>query len=280
MPSDGTCLGEPPEGFCDVGGCCCFYLTGGFYVYGLFFFATGTLLWLLPSPALNSTLAIFGFFTFARLFRHIFTASATVEWAFFTHRCFFTLRSTFSTFLTRFVTQMRAGTPHPGSSSVSALKELSLPAGAWAWATHIVVTRPLIYQLRRWATNYRVKKGYWICFACSKLYGKTIKHFQQDLIKKILLKTTSTKLLNKYSSKLFLKKQPPGKQSSVTKNNQCLMDNRCFWGLIIYSIQNRSTIFRCVLICRQLTLHPLLGCLSIHPHQFECRQKAKKHKAH
>ena len=55
-----------------------------------------------------------------------------------------------------FVTQMRAGTPHPGSY-VPALTELSPPAGAWTWTTHIVVTRPLIYQLRQWATKYKVK---------------------------------------------------------------------------------------------------------------------------
>ena len=63
----------------------------------------------------------------------------------------------FHTFLTHFVTQIRAGTPHPGSSFVPALTELSLPAGTWTWTTHIVFTRLLIYQLRQWATKYRVK---------------------------------------------------------------------------------------------------------------------------
>ena len=80
-----------------------------------------------------------------------------------------------------FVTQMRAGTPHPGSY-VPALTELSPPAGAWTWTTHIVVTRPLIYQLHREPRSIELKLNYWLCFACSKSYEKTIKiHFEQDL---------------------------------------------------------------------------------------------------
>ena len=47
------------------------------------------------------------------------------EWAFFTHRRFLPYAPS-PTFLARFVTQMRAGTPHPGPSSVSTLTELSL----------------------------------------------------------------------------------------------------------------------------------------------------------
>ena len=66
---------------------------------------------------------------------------------FYPQACF-TLYS-FTTFLTCFVIQMRAGTPHPGYSSVSALTELSLPADACTWTVHIVVTRALIYQLRQ-----------------------------------------------------------------------------------------------------------------------------------
>ena len=68
-------------------------------------------------------------------------------------QAFFTLRS-FPTFWYVFVTQMRAGTPHPGSSSMPALTELSLPADAWTWTTHIVDTRPLIYWFHQWATKY------------------------------------------------------------------------------------------------------------------------------
>ena len=71
-------------------------------------------------------------------------------------RTFFTCRR-FLPYTPSFVTQMQAGTPHPGSPSVPALIELSLPADAWTWTTHIVVTRPLIYQLRQWATKYRVE---------------------------------------------------------------------------------------------------------------------------
>ena len=34
--------------------------------------------------------------------------------------------------LARFVTQMQAGTPYPGSSSVPAITKLSFPADAWS----------------------------------------------------------------------------------------------------------------------------------------------------
>ena len=37
----------------------------------------------------------------------------------------------FLSYTLSFVTQMRAGTPHPRSSSVPALRELSHPADAW-----------------------------------------------------------------------------------------------------------------------------------------------------
>ena len=66
-------------------------------------------------PSLSSTLAIFGYFTFTRLFRHIFTASATLLSVYFLPTGVF-----YSAFLphilARLVTQMRAGTPHRGSS--------------------------------------------------------------------------------------------------------------------------------------------------------------------
>ena len=47
--------------------------------------------------------------------------------------------------LAHFSTQMRAGTPHPGSSFVLAPTKLCLPVDAWSWTTHIVDTRPLVY---------------------------------------------------------------------------------------------------------------------------------------
>ena len=79
-----------------------------------------------PPPSLSSTLATFSCFTFARLFCHNFTS----------HRRFLPY-APWPTFLELFVTQMRAGTPRPGSSSVLDLTEFSLPADSWAWTwTH------------------------------------------------------------------------------------------------------------------------------------------------
>ena len=43
-----------PGGFCDVG-CCCFYFTGYFYVFGLLFFPTDTPPWLLRHMKASSS---------------------------------------------------------------------------------------------------------------------------------------------------------------------------------------------------------------------------------
>ena len=111
------------------------FLTGGFYVSGQLFHPTGTPPWLLR-PVKTSTSSelypgFFGCFTFT----FSFLPRALRFWAgIFYPQTFFTLHS-FPTFLTRFVTQVRAGTPHPGSSSVPAITELSLPAEAWSSST-------------------------------------------------------------------------------------------------------------------------------------------------
>ena len=74
------CLREPPGVFVLL--IVVVFLTGGFYVSGLLFLATGTPSWLLRSVKASTSSelypATFGCCTFARLFRHSFTASATV----------------------------------------------------------------------------------------------------------------------------------------------------------------------------------------------------------
>ena len=106
-------------------------------------------LWVLPL-LLSVTLL------FARVFRHSFIASATVlSLTLFIHRPFYLA---FFPYMALFVTQMGAGSPHPGSTSVPALTKLSFPADAWSWTTHIVDSTPLVYQLRLWATKYEVPK--------------------------------------------------------------------------------------------------------------------------
>ena len=143
---------QPPGGFCDVG-CCCYFFwpRGGFYVSGLLFHAIGTPTRLLrPPPALSSTLATFGCFTFANFFRlFIFTASATVLSEYFL--------PTVLPYTLLFVTEVRAERSHSRSSPVPALTELSLRADAWTWTVYVWITRLLIYQLRQWATKHRVK---------------------------------------------------------------------------------------------------------------------------
>ena len=104
-------------------------------------------------------------FNFSGLF--IFTTSVMVLSRFFYHRSFLP-------YIPSLVTQMRAGTPHPGSSTVPALTELSLPADAWSWTTDVSIIRPLVYQLRQ-RTTMKLKLNYWICFTCSK-YMKDYKN--------------------------------------------------------------------------------------------------------
>ena len=92
-PSNGTCLGEPPGGFFDVG---CYFIFDLYLIFDLHFVVvfhfvsrllyhvTGTAPWLLrPPPALSSTPT-----TFDCLFFIIYRERYGFEWAFFTHRCF------------------------------------------------------------------------------------------------------------------------------------------------------------------------------------------------
>ena len=65
---------------------------------------------------------------------------------------------------------------------------------------------------------------------------------------------------------------------SIIENNRCLRDEKYFWGLNIFSIQNRSTISGFVPPHRQLILYPFQGCLSIHHYQFGCVRKQKQMK--
>ena len=75
-------LEEPPGGSCNVGCCCCFSSLEVFTFPGYFSLPSALHSgfsgpWR-PPPALSSTPATFGCFTFSRFFRYSFTASATV----------------------------------------------------------------------------------------------------------------------------------------------------------------------------------------------------------
>ena len=94
------------------------------------------------------------FYTFSPAHRHynfstlfIFIASATV------------LSGCFLPYTPSFVTQMRAWIPTPSRIFLCACpyRVVPLPAVAWTWTIDVWSTRPLIYQLRQWATKYRVK---------------------------------------------------------------------------------------------------------------------------
>ena len=127
-PRDGACLGELPGGFCDVGCCCCFS-HWRFLRFRTTFLCHwhSTLasqaregfheLWALPW-LLSVALLLPGFSFLPQALR--FRAGIFYSQAFFTLHIF-------PRFLIHFVTQVRAGTPHPGSSSVPAFTVFSLP---------------------------------------------------------------------------------------------------------------------------------------------------------
>ena len=104
-----------------------FYLTGGFSFHC---FSTSPLTF-----PLVITRFLHPFYTFSPVHRRVIRDTFILTFPGFS---FFTA-SVLSVFYPlcflphtpSFVTQMRAGTPHPGSSSVPALTELSLPADAW-----------------------------------------------------------------------------------------------------------------------------------------------------
>ena len=157
-----------------------FFLTGGFYVSGLLFHAISTPPQLLRPVKASTGSELYPDFFRLLYFCQVFPSQFYRErygfhWAFFTHRRFLPYAPS-PTALARFVTQMRTGTPHPGSFSVPALTELSLPVGTWASTTHIVVTRSLIYQLCQWATKYNVKTELLKMFCLFKVIWKGYKN--------------------------------------------------------------------------------------------------------
>ena len=155
------------------------FLTGGFYISGLLSLQPAlhpgfSGLWR-PPPALSSTLATFGCFTLARLFRHSSTSSATVLSRHFLPTGVFYLAllpHIFGTF----------SDPDVGRNTSSRIflctypQRVSLLADAWTWTTHIVVTRQLIYQLRQWARTYRVKIEVLNMFCLLKVIWKDYKN--------------------------------------------------------------------------------------------------------
>ena len=110
-PSDGTCLGEPPGGFCDVGSCCCFTSVDVFHSLLLYVISHPSvsyrriftpILYFHPSSSHSDSQHFH--YNLSDLFRDSFTASATILSGCFLPT-FFTLHS-FPTFWHIFVPQM------------------------------------------------------------------------------------------------------------------------------------------------------------------------------
>ena len=120
--SDGTCWENLQEAFFDVG--CYFILIGRFYILRIFLHATSSPPWLLRALKAYTSFELYpGYFRllyFCKAFPSHFIASATVLSGRFLPTGVFYL-ALFPHIVARFVTQMRAGTPHLGPSSVPAL---------------------------------------------------------------------------------------------------------------------------------------------------------------
>ena len=181
-PSDGTSLGEPPGNFSDVGCCCCCFTSLEVFTFPGYFSLPQALhpgflgQWGSP-PALSSTLATFGFFTFAKIFRHSFTASVTVlSWRFLPY----TPSPHFGTFL-----WLRCDRNTPSRILLCACPHKVVPSG-WRMGFNY-----LNYQLRQWATAYRVTKllnMFQQTYDCSRSYGKTVKTLWRRVVNKYCLK--------------------------------------------------------------------------------------------
>ena len=118
---------------------------------------------------------------FSGLFRHIFTASATVL-----KRRFLLTGVFYLALLPHILARFCHSDAGRNTPSRILLTKLFLPL-----TTHFVDTRPLVYQLRQWATKYRVTKlldMFQPTYGCSKLYGKTIKTLWTRLVNKYWLK--------------------------------------------------------------------------------------------
>ena len=111
------------------------------------------------------------------------------------------------------------------------------------------VFTPILYLQP--SSSYRVKIKLLNMFRLFKAYGKTIKN--------TLNKTCTA--YNRFDETAYQSYFEEAATRFVIKNNQCLIDRRCFWGLGIFSIQNRSTIFGFVPLCRQLILYRFIVCL-------------------
>ena len=128
------CFGEPPGGFCDVGCCCCFSSLEVFTFLSYFSLApalhSGFSGPWRPSPALSSTLATFGCFTFCQAFFVTFSPLALRFWVgtFYPQAFFYLalLPHIFRTFL-----WLRCGQEHPIQDLPQCLPSVpsSVPSG-------------------------------------------------------------------------------------------------------------------------------------------------------
>ena len=148
-PSYGTCLREPPGGFCDVGCCSCFTSLEVFTFPGYFTLppvlhlasqAPEDLHQIWALPFLLSVSSLFPGFSVT-----IYRKCCVFERRFLPTDVLYP--ALLPLIFAHFVTQTRAGTPHPVSSSACALTKLSFPGDAFSWTTHFVDARPLVLPI-------------------------------------------------------------------------------------------------------------------------------------
>ena len=209
-PSDGTSLGEPPGNFSDVGCCCCCFTSLEVFTFPGYFSLPQALhpgflgQWGSP-PALSSTLATFGFFTFAKIFRHSFTASVTVlSW------CFLPTGAFYLTLLPRILG--RFCDSDAGRNTPSRILLCACPHGVVPFGWCMDLNYSYCSYKDYWFINctkepqsIKLKFNYWTCCACSKSYGKTVKTLWTRLDKRYCLKL----LRQNSTSKLFWKSSHP-----------------------------------------------------------------------
>ena len=133
LPAIVLYLGQPPGGFCDVGCCCCCFSSLEVFTFPGYFSLPPALhpgfsgSWR-PPPALSSTLATFGCFTFWQAFSVTVLPRALRFWVgIFYPKAFFTLRSFTDIFGT--VCDSDAGRNTPSRILLCACPHRVVPSG-------------------------------------------------------------------------------------------------------------------------------------------------------
>ena len=172
-----------------------------------------------------------------------------------------------------FAIYMRAGSSCPGSSSVPAFIELSLPAGAWFWTSNVLVAKPLFYL--HTSVKYKVEidllNMFWTKQCLFKVICEEFNFIEIPLqhgcshvnllhiFRTPFPRNTSGWLLLQLVFCLFINSCSLHEGANLQK--KYLRDKRCSCIESIFLYKKISAVFKSVLLWRQLILKWFLSFL-------------------